>query len=245
MSNGAKVFISIVILVSAILLFVKYCNWGGKHYSKQDLENAIKQAESKYVDSINFINGQLSLKEEQVFFQNDKVISLEFKIDSLTTAHNVTKKKLRPAPVGDIISDTGFVLAPNEYVNECEECFSTMATYKKENIQLRFERDGYDTLMRWQSQIHENRIVTLQKERDEFKRAFYNSESKKSDCNITRKIKLSAMGMLSDPFLPKGGGGGLIYEDKKFNEYGGHVLLTDRGPMYLFHFAKTISLRKK
>ena len=53
------------------------------------------------------------------------------------------------------------------------------------------------------------------------------------------------MGMFSDPFLPKGGGGGLIYEDKKFNEYGAHVVFTGSGNVYLLNVAKTISFKRK
>lgn len=246
MSNDfTKTFISILVFIAIIVIAAKYCNFAGRRLSEQQIDAMIKESESKYKDSIEFIRGQQDLKEEQLIAANNKILALNDKIDSITKKHATTKTKIKPAPIGDLIIDTGFVLAPNEYVTECEDCFVTLNTYKKESDQLRFERDAYDSLLRQENRIHENRINEIANERDQFKKAFIECEFKYGTSTVTRKLKISAMGMLNDLFLPNGGGGGLIYEDKKFNEYGAHVLLTGRGNIYLLHVAKTISFKRK
>ena len=64
-------------------------------------------------------------------------------------------------------------------------------------------------------------------------------------CENTRKLKLSGAGMFNNMLLPRAGGLGLIYEDKQFNEFGGHILFSSGGEIYMLHIAKTISLRRK
>ena len=238
------------IIISALLLFIiigatiiSNIYWGNKKYTQKDFDKIEKQ----YRDSIEFIQGQLDLQQEKANAQQDRVSDLEKDIDSLTGKHETTKKKLIPyneegnvSYIKNIKTDTSYTLAPSEYINECENCFALLGNYKKENIQLKFERDGYDSLMRQQASIQEKRINDLNWDNNKLR-----IKLSQSKCDTTWKIKLNFIGMFSDPFLPKGGGGGFIYEDKKFNDFGANVVFTNKGNIYIFNFAKTISLRRK
>lgn len=246
--NLTNIIISIIALLLLIALIInKYSYDSNKEevknelIEKQEKENAAIKAE--YEDSLNFVRGQAELQANANAAHTLRIRELEVGIDSLIKRHKITKGKLKSAP-NLFNSDTGYVLAPNEYVNECEHCFNVLDNYKKESQQLRFERDSYDTIMRTQARIQEARITRLEEEKDLFKQAFLGISNKKKP-EPTRKVKCSAMGMLNDLFIPNAGGGGLIYEDKKENEFGFHVLLSARGNMYLFNIAKTISFKRK
>lgn len=236
---SATVWIIGVIALTFIL--IKFCTSNNRQYTKTDIEVAQAATKAAYQDSLEFVRGQLDLKSNVVEEQTVKVADLEKRIDSLTKRHQVTKTKVKVYE-----QDTGFVLAPQEYIDECEECFHTLTAYKKENIQLRFERDGYDTLMRLQTGIAERRAEELEGEKLIFNKMYNDCMSARApEKGVTRKLKISAMGQLNDLFIPNGGGPGLIYEDKKFNEFGAHVVFTPQGKMYMLHIAKTISLRRK
>jgi hypothetical protein len=235
----ANITVSLIVLVIVVILGFKYC--GKKTYTQTEIDAmnaAAKITKQKYVDSLDFVRGQLDSQQEKTIAQTDRVENLEKRIDSLVLKHAITKNKIKLAN-RDINSDTGFVITPNEYVHECEGCFDLLGKYKKENIQLRFERDSYDSLMRQQNSINENRIAEVEDERNALARV------QTPRCDTTRKLKLSLMGMASNPFLPKGGGFGFIYEDKRFNEYGAHAVFTGGGTIYIFNIAKTISFRRK
>lgn len=236
-----------LLLIVYLLIVARQCGKGGNKYTQQYVDSVLKRhaiSDAVYADSLEFVTGQLELKDNIVQRQTERVTVLEVSFDSLLLRHKITKQKLKPVPQFDN-SDTGFVLAPNEYINECEQCFNTFDAYKKENIQLRFERDSYDTLMRLQAGISQRRVTELEGEKMIFNKMYNDCISAKASVQNTRKLKISAMGMANDLFIPKGGGPGLIYEDKKFNEYGAHVVFTTAGKMYFIHIAKTISLRRK
>lgn len=245
-----NIIISIGVLILLMFLVITKCSHEARKELAatkriKELEKAQAATKAEYEDSLSFVRGQQELQQSANIAHIERIRMLEHAIDDLQQRHAETKKKIKPLPQDSFLNDTGFVLAPNEYVNECEQCFSILDTYKKENNQLAFERDSYDSLLRRENRIHEGRITQLMRERDQFKKAFVDCDLRLGTSNVTRKVKLSAMGMLNNLFLPNGGGAGLIYEDKRFNEYGGHVLFTGRGNIYLIHVARTISFKRK
>lgn len=244
--NIGNILISIIAILVVLVLIGRYSCNGDKEIDADitKLQKEHAAAKVEFEDTLNFLRGQTDLQAAANLAHVERIRALEHDIDSLIKKHKVTKTKIKPLklPPEFYNTDTGFVLAPNEYVNECEACFDALDKYKKESIQLRFERDSYDTLMRRQIDLHSNRITELEHEKKQADTA-YRIALKLAE--PTRKLKLSAMGMLNDLFTPNGGGPGLIYEDKKSNEFGGHVLFTSRGNIYLLHLAKTISFKRK
>lgn len=237
----ANITVSIIALLVVLFIAFKYCGSNKKTYNQQQVDAIIKTSDSSkqaYIDSLDFVRGQLDLQQEKSNAQQDRVTDLEKQITKLLAKHDTTKQKLQT-----FASDTGFTLAPNEYINDCEGCFTLLGKYKKESVQLKFERDGYDSLMRQQNAINEKRIAEVNDELNIWMHLYNSSIS--TPPKVTRKIKLSLMGMFGNPFLPKGGGFGTIYEDKKFNDYAAHVVFTNKGNMYMINIAKTISFRRK
>ena len=242
-----NITVSIVALCVVLFIVFKYCG-DIKTYNQQEVDAMNAAADSTkqaFIDSLTFVRGQLDLQQERASAQQQRADSLGKQIDALISKHDITKKKMSADFTN---TDTGFVLAPNEYVTECENCFTLLGNYKKESAQLKFERDSYDTLMKKQMQISDDRINELVNERVTFNKLLNDCRIARAyapACDTTRKVKFSLIGMFSDPFLPRGGGGGFIYEDKRFNEYGAHVVFTNKGNIYLFNIAKTISFRSK
>lgn len=256
-----NIILSIISLL--LILFVAVNNFGKKTYTqayldKINLEDSV--AEALYKDSLEFIRWQFVADSALIILQQDKIKKLDSQLDNLLNKHNATIAKannkdgflygkLDTANGWTFIksSDTGFVYAPSEYVQECEGCFNLLGKYKNESKQLEFQRDSYDSLMRQQSSIQENRIKEIIKERDKLVMvmAGLSKDILVEKCDTTRKLKFSLMGMAAEPFLPRGGGFGFIYEDKKFNDFAAHVVFTNKGNIYLFNFAKTISFKRK
>lgn len=241
--NLGSITVSAIALILIILVAVNYCGKKTNNVYGQAYVDSLLRAKAndklKFEDSLNFVREQAELKSKANAAHTGRIVELEKEIDSLQEKHNITKTKIKPFPSAD---SNYAMLVPTAYVDECETCFNKLGVYKKENIQLRFERDGYDTLMRMQADISEDRVKELEQEKLQFIESL---KPTANSCDTTRKLKISAIGMANNLFLPKGGGFGLIYEDKKFNEYGGHVIFTTAGRIYLFHLAKTISFKRK
>lgn len=236
--------ISVIALCVVIFLTAKYCK-SSKTYTQKEVDQIVAAVSDSsrlvYEQQSNTINGKLEESQKQIELRDEHIHLLEDTISALLQKHQATKTKV-------VLGDTGTTIVPNEYIHECEGCFDLLGRYKKESNQLRFERDSYDSLMRQQNSISENRIAELEQQKLTFNKLLNDCRLARAGAPVyepTRKVKLSAMAMFGSPFTPKGGGIGVIYEDKKFNEYGGHYLLTDNKPIYLFHIAKTISLRRK
>ena len=240
--------ISVIAFVVILLVALKFCT-GGKTYTQAEFEQYKAQEEQldkAYQDTIEFIKGQQLLQEQKYISQQEKVWSLENSFDSLYKKHQKTKEKLKEFNASlykdsGLAGDTNFTLAPQEYITECEQCFEGGKKIKAENAQLKFERDSYDKLLRSQSAVDSNRIAGLIKGNTILRNML---DSVFTTGQIKQKVKISAIGMYSDPFL-LGAGGGFIYEDKKENAFGGHVIFTNKVRLYLINYAKTISFKRK
>lgn len=229
-----------LLLIAMVFLLFKYCG-SKKTYTQKEVDKILSEqaaTKAEYEDSLDFVRGQLDLQGSANTAHTERIVELERIIDSLYNKHQITKTKIKPFPTAD---SNYAMLVPNEYVDECETCFNKLRTYKGENVQLRFERDSYDSLMRQQSEIQSDRIQALEFEKIKLSIA----QSQNTKCDTTRKLKIGISGMANNLFIPKGGGFCLVYEDKKFNEFGGHVIFTSSGNIYLLHLAKTISFKRK
>lgn len=239
--SSKNIIISLIVLLIIILITFKFCANNGDKYKQQSVDTVAQHA---YEDTISAIRAEASLQREKAEASKQRIESLEYFIDSLTKKHTATKQKLQK-----FNNDTGYVIAPNEYVNECETCFDTLSVYKTANKQLRFERDAYDSLMRTQNEINEARVKEEHQETLKWNKRY-------NDCMLatannseyynttTWKLKLNLLGGLYNR-VPNTYGGGLIYEDKKSNEFGLNFVTTPNGNVVIFNMAKTISFKRK
>jgi len=234
----------LLILVSSIglniFLLKKIKKTKDNSYAQYELlMNNDSASKAEYEDSISFLSGQLSLQYAANTAHLGRIRELENEMNVNYAKHNITKKQIKQTQ-----TDTAgqyAMLVPNEYVDQCEACFAQQQQYIRQNKQLIFERDSYDSLLKMQNGIDLKRIWELEKQ--DMKLAQIISNTRKEE--NTRKVKISVAGQLNNLFIPNGGGPGLIYEDKKFNEFGTTVMFTGKGNIYIFHIAKTISLKHK
>jgi len=239
-----RVILSLVIsfLLFIIIISVLHYKCNIDKNSKNIYADSIEQVQNKtkavYESKIDSVEKLLLIKSNNDSIKSARILQLEGFIDNLTKKHNKTKLEVQKYN-----SDTGFVIAPNEYINECESCFDSINVYKKLNQQLKFERDSYDTLMRLQIGIEADRVKELEQEKSQWQQQYKNVINYKFD--TTRKLKFSVVGMANNLFLPRAGGFGLIYEDKKFNEFGAHILFSSQGNIYIINAAKIISFKRK
>jgi hypothetical protein len=252
MTKRAKVLIfNIIILILVVVLLLRYCGRDkSKTYSQSEFDQFKKtesDKEQRYKDTIDFIKGERDLWAVKADSRQERIWGLESRFNELSKKHEETKKGLIiPSEWRQAISTDsgyiGYVLAPNDYVDECEQCFKKGDSINKENKQLKFERDSYDDLMRRQSSVDSARITDLNRSNNIM---LSKMDSIIAVDPVTRKLKFSIIGGGWQTPLSLGGGAGLIYEDKRGNAFGAHVVFTTYKPLYLFNYAKTISLRRK
>jgi len=237
---GSAVVI-IILLCIILLLYFKHCNYNRTQTDSNYVDSILsrqKGTEAIYKSKLDSVNVLLLAKADSNKLKNNRILQLEEYINNLSKKHAQTKQQLQKYN-----SDTGYVIAPNEYVNECESCFDSIYIYKKLNEQLRFERDSYDTLMRQQNSIATDRVGQLEKEKQQWEDLYKNATTYR--CDTTRKLKFSVAGMANSLFLQRAGGFGFIYEDKKFNEFGAHILFSSQGNIYIINAAKKITFKRK
>lgn len=239
MNNIFKVIGSTILVCAAIFitLLVKCNNENKKELSKinSDWEFIDSIRKMQYADTMEFVNGQLAL-------QLNKNITLENSLDSL---NKLSKKIIERRIIVKPSIDKSITTVPNEFINDCDTCFSLLGDYAKKTEEYKFQRDSYDSLMRMQNEISSNRINEIEEQKKQYKKFLIDSEKRRIVDSIKlsprRNIKLNITGgwILNSPL----GGGGFIYEDKKQNQFGLNVLGSRYGNIYLINAAKTISFR--
>jgi hypothetical protein len=167
--------------------------------------------EKKYNDTLEFINGQYALAQEQ---------KLRY-ADQLDNAKDTIKKLIAKYKSGKY-TDTAEVVVPHEFVADCQDCFSRL---ERQSTTLEFyERAVFkaDSIIMVKDKNYQNRIKKVEQERDgAFKLAeTSNEEHKKSISKLApRRLVLFSWNVLSNPWPCAVGIGG-IYQDKRNRQFG-------------------------
>lgn len=209
------------------------------------------QARLRYNDSIGKENkrnydGVMEYANGIIDLRNNRIEEVEHENDSLNNAIASLKKRYKPVTVS---VDTNITTVPNEYIQDCADCFLFLDKSKELTLKLRAEQDNLNAAYKTKSNIQENRIKELGLEKTQLNNTLTSTlkvVSEYEDKNKPRRKLLFSMNAIAiNATYPTGLGAGLIYQDKLNRLYGGHVFGTNVGPVYMAQFALPLSLRNK
>lgn len=249
------VLLSLVIGVIFILfLLVRGCKYSENKYAenivlKESLDSMVlknerdsmvaAQHEKDYADSLQFVNGELSLEIV-------KRVATEEKL--LATTNNAAFWKQKYQSVQPDM-DTSVTLTPNEFIQDCHECFDDLE--QKDRLIKSYVQQvkSVDSTHKVKEKIQENRIKELASERNTFQQ---NAEdailiaAKAQKLSERRRKGFISLGLMGEKehFIMGIGAGG-FYMDKRERVFGGNLYGTNRGPYVTANIMMPLSFRRK
>lgn len=220
-------------LVVFCFLYIKQCN------QNSNQANAMARLETKIkTDSIK------SLDNKKRF--DSTLHSAKTNIDSISTAKQHTEDSLdlanaridkllaRYKPI-KVDNDTGNTYVPNEFINECSDCFTELPLYKNLANKYRKQVHDEDSAHKQQDTVYENRITELSQEKKNVQDNLDSCMKLKTPTPILeqRAMLLANISVLSiSNLVPAAAGVGFTYQDKRGRHYGGRIMGSAQGTMY-------------
>ena len=208
---GIGVFILIGILIIAL---VRGCRQneikptidieGRVEKLKQDSIEKSRQL-AAYEDTITFMEGQLSLSHNKEIALNENLDKANDRITILLSKH----VPIEPSPV-----DTGTIMVPNEFVNDCADCFKELRNGQKLVKGYMAEIGNQAQIFEGLINIKDNRINSLEKSNKTLTADYgilLNSTKKMQDILKPKGRLYLSWGIIWGP-LPKMAGAGLMYQ---------------------------------
>lgn len=250
-------FVLIALLLGIVIILFLLVR-GCKHSENKDIENivlkealdsialknerdsmAAVQHEKYYADSLQFVNGELSL-------QIVKREATEEKLLATTNNAAFWKQKYQSVKPDN---DTSVTMVPNEFIADAHDCFDEVE--KKNQLIKRYVRENHeiDSTNRIKERIQTNRIRQLGQERDA-------ANLNLNECLTTAKRQLEiskprrkvfvSLGLIGErDYLIMGLGAGGFYMDKKEKMFGGNIYGTNRGPYVTANIMMPLSFKRK
>lgn len=175
--------------------------------AKDSIETS--QQLSAYKDTMEFMDGQLSLSKNKELSLNEDLGKANDRITILLRKH----VPIKPS------SDTSMTWAPNEFINECSECFHELQNGQQLVKKYKAEKDNQEQICNGKLNVKDNRIGFLEKSNTKLTKDY------KSLIDSAGKVERKGMlyfsyGVLWDAYVPKMGGIGLMYQDKRLRQFG-------------------------
>jgi hypothetical protein len=144
-------------------------------------------------------------------------------------------------------TDTSVTLVPNEYIENCADCFGELENGKELVKKANAERDNLDQLYRSKINVQDTRIKGLEIEKGGLNKQ-YNTLKTRNDSltsvvNPGGKLYLS-WGVMWGP-LPRMAGAGLLYQNKRNVLWGAKWYYGAQGHMVETSINFPLSLRHK
>jgi len=199
---------------------------------------AAEQSKKDFRDSLEFANGQLSLKDVQIEATEGKLNAANARINDLLKRHT---------PI--VPSDTGTTLVPNEYIADCSDCFGELESGQKLVNQYRKQIGDRDAFTDKITVTYNKRITQLEHEKQQSDklandyREVAKMAMKKAELRRTVYFSMAAIGKESS--LIMGVGAGLMYQDKRKRLFGAVVFGTNQGAMVTANLSFPLSFRRK
>lgn len=198
-----------------------------------------KENKHQYDGVLEYQNGILSLRENQLISANDSVDKLNTQITALLKKY----KAITPSV------DTTVTMVPNEYIENCADCFILLDKSKEATKRQMTEQGHLASAYKDKINTQGKRITQLGSEnaqlKDNLNSAIDIAKENQKKYEPRRKVLLSMSAIAINANYPTGVGAGLIYQDKLNRLYGGHVFGTNVGPVYMAQFALPLSLRRQ
>lgn len=210
-----------------------------KEEIKKLKEDSIKQIQEKaaYKDTMEFIDGQLSLSKNKEAALNENLENANERITKLLGKHI----PIKPNP------DTSVTLVPNVFINECADCFTELENGQEEVRKYKALKDNQEQIYLSKINGKDNRISFLEKTSaalGQTNSSLLNNIKTLQDKWMPRRKLYFTIGVISiDQYFPNGAGGGFIYQDKKSNLIGINYFLTAKGSVYQAQLSRPLSFK--
>lgn len=246
---GGVILLGFLILAFAL---IRGCNQGkakDEAYAKSlakntELEEKLKAADSaslanknNYNASLEFANGVIALKDNQVQSTRAELEAANIRIEALLKRH----KSVQPD------TNSTVTLVPNEYIEECAECFAELEYHKGKSARFIKETDSLHAAHLAKESLQQKRITQLQQENSHVSKTLTDcltaGKAQAGKLETRRKVYLT-MGAIWAP-LPKAIGVGLLYQDKRGRMYGGKAYTSAWGTLVESELILPLSFRRK
>ena len=237
------ILVGVVVLVFAL---VRGCQNGKKLASinidydgkiSQLKKNAIEDLKqlTAYRDTMQFLDGQLSLSKNKELFLNEDLGKANDRISILLKKH----VPIKPS------SDTSMTWAPNEFINECAECFHELKNGQQLVKKYKAEKENQEQICIEKLNVKDNRINHLEKANKEVTSSYMALIDITKDANTRRRMLYFSYGILWSAYVPKMGGMGLMYQDKRLRQYGVKAYFGAYKPMLETQVNMPLSFKKR
>lgn len=191
----------------------------------------------EYEQKSEFQEGLISLRENQ----------LAAKDSSITHYINTINKLLSKHPTHLIAAtDTSTTTVPNEYLQDCEECYLSLRNGKLLIISYRDSVKSLQKEYKNKSKLDSNQISVLKKQNDDLSATIHDVINIASNSNKPKGVLyISLSTIFFNTALPGGVGGGLMYQDKHKRGFELKCYGTNKGPIYTGGITFPLSFRKK
>jgi hypothetical protein len=253
-----RIFLALIVVGVLLIALWKGCQNANKANAAKDARIDSLTSRLKYNDSIGkenkkqydgvleYANGIIELRNNQLAASNDSVDELNGRIAAFLkkgrSSFNITDAMKKAF-------DSTSTYVPNDYLEDCELCRDLLEKSKDLTVRLRADQDNLTTALKSQISIHENRVKQLGLEVKGLNSVVANcieTAQKIKDENKPRRRMFLSLGLIgNNDVILNGVGAGLIYMDKRSRLYGGTYFGTNLGPMFTAQMSFPLSLKRK
>lgn len=244
-----------VLIALGIILFasIRGCHQGQAsvavaekwHRSTDSLSNVTKilkvvidSTKKSYQDSLDFVNGQLALKNNQLVYTKYSLDSADQRITILINKY----KDIQPA------TDTSVTTVPNEYVNECHDCFTELKGGQAKVKLYLSQLDSVKQVTQTKLNLQQNRINQLNQQNTQLAGTLQDclEVSKAAEKKLAPHGQLFfSWSVLWVPYIPTMAGVGLMYQNKYKLQIGVRGMFGRYGNGFETEVNMPLSLKRK
>jgi hypothetical protein len=205
------------------------------------LDESIKigyENKEKYETAVDVLDGQNDILENR----------LESKDDSLKSANERITRLLRKHVPIEPNPDTSVTVVPNEYLNDCQECFDELESGQQLVKRYKSIADSLEWLKIKKDILQDQRILQLDAENNNLRLTLQDAINvvKKNEKKYEprRKVFVSAGFLSINQYFPNGIMGGFAYQDKRDKVFSLHRGGSEYGPVTQFYLYLPLSFRR-
>lgn len=232
----ALIEISIVVLVVACFLAIRFCNKPAVSTSstiaeiqQRHLADSTRAAlrEQQLIDSAGKIGAQVHALAD----------SMQRREDDLQAVIEANKKLIANYKTATYAVDTSATLVPADFINDCKDCFTKLEATTSAVEAYKNQANALQSLYIQQAVIDSAIIAELQAQKLKLNQD-YNDMRIAAEVNARaltpkRQIKIGLAGQLSNVFLPNAVGPGIMYEDRKGRSIDAKAMFGNLQPTYV------------
>ena len=192
-----------------------------------------------YNDSLAYANAIIDLRDNQLEKSKSDLLVANNRINDLLKRYT----PVEPDP------DTTATFVPNEYIDDCADCFENLEDQQRRFVLYDKKVDSLKSAYISKEQLQNNRIVQLTAENKQTSLTLNDSlaaaKRQIQTLEPRGKMLLSLSALWANEILPKGVGGGLIYQDKHNRQYGVTVYGTNFGRLTTAELNLPLSFKKR